>query len=56
MTKLNFQQPLLQSLSSHIILQKAYKWADLEKFLKGLFHPKMKVMSLITHPYVIPNS
>ncbi len=23
--------------------------------LKGLVHPKMKILSLITHPYVIPN-
>ncbi len=23
--------------------------------VKGIVHPKMKILSLITHPYVIPN-
>jgi len=28
-------------------------WA--EAFIKGLVHPKMKIMSLMTHPHVVPS-
>ncbi len=28
---------------------------DSDSLIKGLVHPKMKIMSLITHPHVIPN-
>ncbi len=25
------------------------------KYFKGIFHPKLKILSLITHHYVVPN-
>ncbi len=25
------------------------------KLFKGIVHPKMKILSLITHPHVVPN-
>jgi len=32
------------------------KWTDTDRDLvKGIDHPKMKVLSLITHPHVVPN-
>ncbi len=27
----------------------------MQGFLKGIVHPKMKILSLITHPHVVPN-
>jgi len=29
-------------------------WGSYGKF-KGLVHPKMKILSVFTHPYVVPN-
>jgi len=36
-----------------MLLQQKYRKQGIA--LKGLVHPKMKMMSLITHPHVIPN-
>ncbi len=30
-------------------------WVKKKLTIKGLVHPKMKILSLITHPHVIPN-
>jgi len=28
---------------------------QLQQYIKGLVHPKMKILSVFTHPHVVPN-
>ncbi len=38
------------------ISPRASKWLETAlDILKGIVHPKMKMLSLITHPHVVPN-
>ncbi len=47
LTCLNLEKPLKSNLSAH---------TDCKKYIfKGIVHPKMKILSLITYPYVVPN-
>ncbi len=36
-----------------LIGQSCIQWSDI--IIKGLVHPKIVIISLITHPHVIPN-
>ncbi len=35
--------------------KKAVQNAMMKLILKGIVHPKKKILSLITHPHVVPN-
>ncbi len=44
-------------LITYFIIQLTYNsWSNIlgSKEVKGLVHPKMKILSLITHPHVVP--
>jgi len=47
MSKLNFQH--------HYSVFSSVSHDPSEIILKGLVHPKMKMMSLMTHPHVVPS-
>ncbi len=38
-----------------ILLYKNYLIEHNDKMIKGIVHPKMKILSLITHPHFVPN-
>ncbi len=63
-TWINFYKPLLtidlvDNVAWILSIMRKSRWnlvlVNMKCFLKGIVHPKMTILSLITHPHVVPN-
>ncbi len=44
-----------KNLMAAILLYKNYIIQNNDTMIKGIVHPKMKILPVITHPHVVPN-
>jgi len=44
-----------KAIAEHFFIFFMNTWTYISTCLKGLVHPKMKILSVFTHPHVVPN-
>ncbi len=52
---LELQRTQNQKARATLMEEPVKRWISAQSRVKGIVHPKMKILSLITHPHVVPN-